>query len=144
MTTALRLLKYAAPVGLIVFCWLTMRTVSSFANESMTSYGVPLSWYATPGASSMAYVIAIGPLLVDLGFYVLSVSFAISWLLGRSVPARGTSKWIIGALWVLACASAAYTFVAVSLDPHFVGWSLDSYYGENARRSYGLQFGVGG
>ena len=64
------LLKYTLPVSLTTFCWVTMRTVLSFTDESTTRYRFPFPWYSVNGISSMAYVIAIGPLLADLGVYV--------------------------------------------------------------------------
>jgi hypothetical protein len=143
MTRIEKLLKYAQPLGLIIFCWLTMRTVSSFSDESMTSYGFPFSWYAADSISSMAYVIAIGPLVIDLVFYVLLTYLAISLLLPQSVLPSNTSRLPPAVLWLMACASLAYIFAAISIDPHFVVWKVDGYYGENAQRSYGIQFGPG-
>lgn len=142
MTRVRRFVHYAAPLGLIVFCWLTMRTNAEFSNESMTSYGFPFAWYAASGLSSMAYVIAIGPMLFDLALYAVLAYLAVS-RLAPATPTADAHKWIVGALWTLALASLACVLVQVSMDPHFVAWSLDSYYGANARRSYGVQFGVG-
>ena len=143
MINGKHLLKYTLPVSLIAFCWVTMRTVLSFTGESTTRYGFPFPWYSVDGISSMAYVIAIGPLLADLGVYVLLTHFVISLLLPQSLVAAGSGKLSALVLWLGACASLAFTMMAISIDPHFVAWALDTYYGDNSQRSYGIQFGLG-
>ena len=143
MINGKHLLKYTLPVSLTAFCWVTMRTALSFADESMTGYGFPFPWYSANGISSMAHVIAIGPLLADLGVSMLLTHFVISLLLPRSLVVTGSDKLIALVLWLGACASLAFTMMALSIDPHFVSWTLDGYYGDNAQRSYGIQFGLG-
>lgn len=141
MTPSRKLLLYALPTGITVFCWLTMRTLASFTDESMTSYGFPVPWYAPDSVSSMAYVIAIIPLLIDLSIYVSASFVALSLLLQRS---DGRYLRLVPiALWLMASVSLTLKISIMSIDPQIVVWTLDSYYGDKAQRSYGVQLGLG-
>lgn len=141
MTSDRKLLRYALPAGLTIFCWLTMRTVASFSDESMTSYGFPFPWYSPDTISSMAYVIAIIPFLIDLTIYVSASFVAISFLLQRS---EGRYLRLVSiALWLMACASLTLKISIILISPQIVAWTLDSYYFGKAQRSYGVQLGLG-
>lgn len=137
------LFKFAVPVGLSALCWLTMRTVAAYGDESMTSYGFPFPWYAPSGASSMAFDVAIGPLIVNIVSYV-SIGYIVTSLIipASMISTRGGNILSV-VLWFAAFGSLALTFTGISLDPHFVNWTMDSYFSENAKRSHGFQFGPG-
>lgn len=109
----------------------------------MSSYGFPLPWYAASGVGSMAYTIAIGPLLLDLLAYLLLCQIAMTAVL-RGVPDGSRIKPILSiALWLLALSSLAFTLLALSIGADFAIWQLDSYFGSNANRSYYFQLGPG-
>jgi hypothetical protein len=128
------LFRYALPTGLTTFCWLTMRTVASFSDESMTSYGFPFPWYAAEGVSSMGYVIAIGPILADLIVYV-AVIHAVMSMLPQSALSGSKGKLIAIAFWLAASSSLFFKLLPLSIGPQVNAWTLNSYFGDNARRS---------
>ena len=135
--------RIALPLGLAAFYGVTMRTVVSFTDETLRVYGFPVPWYSASGISSMGYVIAIGPLLLDLCVYLLLAFCALASLPQRFLMAACRSKLLLLLLWSVAATALALTVLALSLGPEFVVWSLDSYFGAAARRSHGLQFGLG-
>lgn len=143
-----RLVRYALPLGLLAFCWLSMRTVVAFTDESMKIYGFPFGWYAPNASSSMAFTAAIGPLAVDILVYVLIFQCAVALFpSGKEMPPkRQLSKIqlaVSGVLWIAAIASLGLFFMSIGSDLQFVGWSLDSYFGDTATRSHHFQFGPG-
>ena len=135
--------RIALPLGLAAFCGVTLRTAVSFTDETLRVYGFPVPWYSASGISSMGYVIAIGPLLLDLCVYLLLALCVVACMPQRFLIAACHSKLLLLLLWSVAATALALTGLALSLGPDFVAWSLDSYFGAAARRSHGLQFGLG-
>lgn len=136
------LFKYALPLGISLFCWLSMRTIASFSDESFASYGFPFPWYAANNVSSLAYIVAVGPLLVDLVVYV-ALCYSMIALLPPHTLTGVKGSLIALLLWLVGCASLLAIAIALAIDPSFVLWELDSYFGSNAKRHYSLQFGLG-
>jgi uncharacterized membrane protein len=138
-----RLTRYALPLGLLAFCWLSMQTVVAFTNESMKIYGFPFGWYAPNAGSSMAFTAALGPLVIDILVYVLACHI----LVARFPSGKATKPKILlavsVALWVAALASLALLSIYIGSDLQFVSWSLDSYFSDTATRNYSFQFGPG-
>jgi hypothetical protein len=135
------LFKYALPLGLTLFCWLSMRTTASFSDESFSSYGFPFPWYAANGISSMGHIVAIGPLLLDLAVYVLACYSIIALL--PPLALAGVKGILACLLWLAGAASLLFVVLALSIGPSFVAWELDSYFGSHAKRHYSLQLGLG-
>jgi len=137
------LLKYSLSAGLSAFFWLTMRTVVSYRDELMMSYGFPFSCFAPSSVSSMAYDLAVGPFIIDIIFYVLICHIIISLAIPKKILSSRGGSVISILLWLAGLGSMIFVSMAVSLDPHFVTWTLDSYFSENAKRSYNFYFGLG-
>lgn len=135
------LLRFSVPVGLLALFWLTMRVVASYSDESMISYGFPFSWYAPSGVSSMAYDLAVGPFIVDSIFYIGTCHGIILLVVSKSALSHKLSNVVSTLLWFAALSSLGLMFIAVSMEPHFVGWTLDSYFAGNAQRNYSFHFG---
>ena len=135
--------KIALPLGLAAFFAVTMRTTVSFTDETLRMYGFPMPWYSASGVSSMGYVIAIGPVLLDLCCYLLLAFCLVACLPQRVLIAVCRSKLVLLLLWSVAVAALVLTGLALSLGPDFVAWSLDSYFDAAARPSHRLQFGLG-
>ena len=115
-----------------------MRTVISLPDEAMVSYGFPIAWYTPSLATSLAYEVALGPLLVDLIVYFAACGailflVSVSWM-GRTACAL---------LWLAGVGSAGALALVLLLDPHFVAWTLDGYFGAGATRSRSMYFGLG-
>ncbi|PWK39424.1 hypothetical protein C7534_113122 [Pseudomonas sp. OV226] len=70
--------------AVMLFACVTMRTVTSWDGEPSTmSYGFPLPWYTPSLATSLAYTIAVVPLLLDFFIY-----FVICWGLASLVEVK--------------------------------------------------------
>jgi hypothetical protein len=136
-------LRVATPLSLLAFFWLTMRAVVSAGGETLSSYGFPVAWYAPSPASSLAYDIAVGPMMLDVACYVLFGGCVLR--LARWRPERNRTAGAVVSilLWVGALASLVFTAIVIAHDPHFVAWTLDGYFSGHAARSHYLQFGPG-
>jgi hypothetical protein len=143
MTAVNFLRRYSLPLALLAFCWLSMQTTAAYSDEATRVYGFPLSWNAPNSSSSMAFSIAIGPLLVDLALYVFLTHLILIAACRRFAPDGKAGTVISAVLWLAALASLVLVFAAISSDPVFTGWSLDSYFGSNAMRSHVFWFGPG-
>lgn len=131
----------AMPLGVTVFCWLTMRTEASLGSETGASYGFPLPWYAPSAASSMAYTVAVTPLVLDLLVYVaVAQAVLMAWRLRTASPPR---RGLRVALWAAALASVAYAATGLMTDPRVVAWDPSPYFHAAADRSHRLQWGTG-
>jgi len=128
--------RFGLPAGLALFCWLTMRTVTSDGGESIASYGFPLPWCAASPASSGAFDIAVGPLLLDLACQGLAGA-----VLAAAWPALDRRPAAAIVAWLAAILSAGVLVFAVALDAQLVPWRLDAYFGGNALRTHALHLG---
>ena len=135
--------QIALPLGLAAFFAVTMGTTVSFTDETLRMYGFPLPWYAASGVSSMGYVIASWPMVLDLCCYLLLAWGLVACLPQRVLIAVCRSKRVLLLLWSVAVAALVLTGLAMSLGPDLVAWSLDSYFDAAAKRSHRLQFGLG-
>ena len=135
--------KYSIPLGLLAFFGLTMRTVASYTDESMTSYGFPFPCYGLSSVSSMAYELAIGPFIIDVIFYILICHTIISLAIPKLILSSRNGNVVAILLWLTGLGSMIFMLIAVSIDPHFVTWKLDGYFSENAARTYHFHFGPG-
>jgi hypothetical protein len=142
MTKLRNLSGVALPVGITLFCWLSMRTVVTNGSESQSLYGFPLAWYAPSPAASMAYEIALWPWAIDLLLYVAAAFLACRPLMARG-PRTMPGKAVVMLLCVVAAASLAWMALALAFDVHAVAWTLDGYYSDAATRTHGLQIGPG-
>lgn len=120
-------------VAVILFAFLTMRTVTS-ANEepSIISYGFPLPWYTPSLATSLAYTIAVGPLLFDFITYLF-----ICWGLSRLMDIRWTVPIVVGRVflglwWFVIGVSVVRLALIILLGDQFTAWTVDSYFNEDA------------
>lgn len=139
-------LRFALPLTALLFVWVTMRTVSAYQSESMAAFGFPLSWHAADPVSSMAFEVAILPLVVDLLVYffvVLSIQRVV-W--PRVSPAAHKAPRVMTAisvvLWVAATGSALVTVAALAVDVRLETTSLGNYFGSNATRTYSAAAGL--
>ena len=135
--------KYALPLGATLMCWLTMRTVASFSIESMARYGFPFAWYAPDASSSMSFDVALGPLFVDLLAYVGTCQLIVSSVAARWSGSNTAARTTSVSLWLVAIASTIVMAMAIGVDTHFVGWTLDGYFGAGSTRAHGIQLGPG-
>lgn len=119
------LFPLSLPATLLGLLWLNMRTRIDAGGESMTSVGFPFPWVAPDFSSSMAYIIAWGPLAADLGFWLLACYGLIGIALRKSKATRLLAALSI-ALWLGAAASLATTALSLSMTPRFVPWDLGS------------------
>lgn len=136
-------LRVATPLGLLAFFWLTMRSVVSAGGETVNHYGFPVAWYTPSSASSLAYDIAVGPMMLDVACYVVFGGFVLWLAHWRPDPNRTAHTVVSILLWVGALASLVFTAMVIAHDPHFVAWTLDGYFSGHAARGYYLQFGPG-
>lgn len=101
----------------------------------MMSYGFPLPWYTPSMATSLAYTIAVGPLLLDFFIY-----FVICWGLStlvevkRVMPTNFGRVWE-GLRWIGGIASVGVLSVIMFTGDQFTAWTLNNYFGERATRS---------
>jgi len=128
------------PLALVLLSWIGMRTVVTAGSESLSLYGFPLAWVAPSGAASMAFDIAAGPLLVDLAIYLAFAAalVALAGVARASAPRARATSFV---LWVVAAGSIAWCVLPLLMDPHFVAWTLDGYFGAGAARTRALQLG---
>ncbi|MFI3199775.1 MAG: hypothetical protein QX196_15795 [Methylococcaceae bacterium] len=91
----------------------------------------------------MAYDLAVGSFIIDVISNVLICHIIISLAISRQVLSSRRGNVISILLWLAGLGSMAFISMAVSLDIHFVAWTLDSYFGENAERNYSFHFGPG-
>ena len=149
-----RWLRSGLPITVLLFLWISMRTVSGYPSvsgtgfaESMTAFGFPLSWYAASEATSNAYKIALLPLVVDLLIYALVVVL-LQWLIANrlarvaSLSSR-TSTAVSVSLWAAAAICTVAAVVIMTPDVHVNMTKVDAYFsGESAthRRSFVVGF----
>jgi hypothetical protein len=143
MSGLIILTKYSIPASLISFVLFTIQTVTSYNDESMISYGFPLSCYAPSNVSSMAYDIAIAPLIIDMISYTLICHFIAFFSTPKKIVSNRCGNIVSVFLWLGGLSLIAFTATAISFSPHFVLWELDSYFGDEAKRSYIFHLGPG-
>jgi hypothetical protein len=145
------------PITLLLFLYVTMRTVSGYPllsgagtetvlAESMTAFGFPLSWHAASGATSNAYKVAIVPLMVDLLVYVLAV-IVLQWLVAvllirvrHTVSRVWTAVCVL--LWFAASVSLGATLMILAPNLRVEVMAIDAYFSsERAIHQRSLAFG---
>ncbi|MEQ1636916.1 MAG: hypothetical protein ABL903_09485 [Methylococcales bacterium] len=141
-----RWLSMGLPLTLLVFLWVTMRTVSAYSTEAMTGFGFPLSWYATNEATSTAYTVAIFPLVFDLVVYIFS-TILLQWLYADRLLIRlnfssTASKGMSALLWFAACLSLLITTLILVPNIRIELMAVNTYFGNNATRSCSLALGL--
>jgi hypothetical protein len=143
MSGLIRALQYSAPISLIAFFWLTMQTVNSYSDESMTSYGFPLAYYARSNISSMTYDLAIIPFILDLTFYALTCHCIILAIPASKLFSNKHNTLFSLFLWLIGLGLMGFASIVIFLNAHYVTWKLDEYFSENTHRSYQFHFGPG-
>ncbi|MDR6919105.1 hypothetical protein J2X66_006011 [Pseudomonas sp. 3296] len=122
--------------AVMLFACVTMRTVTSWDGEPSTmSYGFPLPWYTPSLATSLAYTIAVVPLLLDFFIY-----FVICWGLASLVEVKRAmapnfGRVCAGLRWIGGIASVGVLTLIMLMGDQFTAWTLDNYFGEGATRS---------
>ena len=145
---------FTFPLTLLLFLHVTMRTEIDGGTERMTGFGFPLPWHANAEHTSMAYAVAVVPLVLDFLLYFLLCFLLVStlvWVFERKVmsrfPAfserlsRALTKGICVALWCLAvpCVVLAAFLASDNILLNFS--SVDAYF-KGSPRSYSLAFGM--
>lgn len=137
------ILRIAVPCGVLAFCWLTMGVTAANRDESMTSYGFPMSWYSPSLISSGTYNIAIGPMAADLAAYLLLSQLLWNVILTRGPVFSIVRGQLLGVLLsIAASASVVLSLLAFSIDPVVVPWKLDSYFAGNSSKSRFVALGL--
>jgi hypothetical protein len=142
-TQLVGLIKYSFPAGLIAFLAVTLQVKSSIDGEYILSYGFPLSWYSPSNSLSMAYTIAVWPLVLDLLLYLVASQILLTGTPIKRIHTTNHGYIVSFLLWVCALALVLFTSLVIFSDPQFVAWSLDDYFNSAAISDYNIQIGPG-
>lgn len=146
-------LRIGLPATVLLFLWVSMRTVSGYPSasgtafaESMTAFGFPLSWYAASQATSNAYKIALVPLVVDLLVYAFGVA-SLHWLIApritRVVHLSSRAMTAVSvALWAAAAMCTVAAVVIMTPDVYVNTTEVDTYF-DSAVATHRRSFVVG-
>jgi hypothetical protein len=141
MRSVLLLLRISLPLSLLLFLWVTVKTVMVSGEETGVGFGFLLSWH-TPSVFSMETNIALVPMLVDFLLYFGFVHALCHFTLRRLTIKKYLMVSSVVLLWPAAILSVALCAIVLSYGGGVYIFELSDYFDGHDERSRTAVFGL--